>query len=142
MKAAGLAMLCALMAAASPARADIGAGNWEMEITTSISGLPGGGTQATGPVKQTQCLRAEDARDPARLFGNPAGGCDFTNRRDDGSTFRFDISCSGQAPLSGNGEVRYARDTLEGEVAVRVGAGSQAIETRSRIRARRVGPCS
>ena len=118
----------------SGASADIGEGSWELEITTS---MPGG----TGSAKQTQCLRAEDGRDPARLFGSPGAGCQFTNRRDDGSSYRFDISCTGPTPLSGGGLMRYSREALAGEIALRIGSGAQSVETNTRLRARRIGPC-
>lgn len=132
-----IAWFVVLALALLPARADIGEGNWEMEISTSMPGMPAG----AGTTQQTQCLRAEDGRDPAKLFGSPGAGCQFSNRRDDGSSYRFDISCTGPTPLSGGGEMRYSRDTLDGEIAIRIGAGAQSMETRSRIRARRVGPC-
>lgn len=123
--------------ALSPARADVGEGSWELEVSTSMPGMAAGGATT----RQTQCLSAEDARDPSRLFGSPGAGCQFGNRRDDGSTYRFEIACTAAAPLSGNGEIRYSRDTLEGEIVLRVGAGAQSMETRSRIKARRLGPC-
>ena len=131
-------LLAILLAAALPLHADIGEGKWEMEITTSMPGTPAGAATA----KQAQCLRGEDARDPAKLFGSPGAGCEFTDRRDDGSTYRFRISCSGAASLSGSGEMRYSRDALEGEIVLRLNDGTKNIETRTAIRARRTGPCT
>jgi hypothetical protein len=118
-----------------PARADIGEGSWEVEITTLMPGAP------AGSFKQVQCMSAADAKDPANLIGGTGPGCAFSNRRDDGSTFRFDVSCTSGAPLSGGGELRYTSDTLNGEIAVRVKQGEQAMEVRSLIKARRLGPC-
>ena len=132
-----LALLAALAFIVFPARADIGEGSWEMETSTSIPGTAVGTTTS----KQTQCLSAEDARDPSKLFGSPGAGCQFSNRRDDGSSYRFEISCSGAAAMNGSGEMRYSRDALEGEIVVRVASGGQTMETRSRIKARRLGPC-
>ncbi len=130
--------LVLLAAAAAPGHADIGEGRWEMKITTELPGLPVG----IGPVEQTQCLTAAEARDPARLFGGSGAGCAFTNRRDDGATYRFELSCaSGMAQVSGSGEIRYTSDTLQGELLMRLGAEGQALEMRSHIQARRLGPC-
>lgn len=131
-------LLAALLLAFAPARADIGAGSWEMEVTTAMPGTPAGAATA----RQTQCLRAEDGRDPAKLFGNPGAGCEFADRSDDGSTYRFRISCGGAAAISGSGEMRYSRDALDGEIVLRVSQEGKELETRTRIKARRVGPCA
>jgi hypothetical protein len=135
MRAVPLAFAVLSALAVVPARADIGEGNWEMEITTVVPGAP------VAPVKQTQCMTAADARDPANLIGSAGPGCSFNNRRDDGSTFSFDIVCAAGAALSGNGRLRYAHDSLDGEIAVRMKQGDQTVEMRSLIKARRIGPC-
>jgi hypothetical protein len=127
----GVLLCCVAM---SP-RADLGEGRWEMEVTTTMSGM-----QPT-TAKQTQCLSAADARDPSKLFGTPGAGCEFKNRRDNGSEYRFDISCGGAAKVEGSGAMRYSRDALEGEIVLRVNPGGQAMETRSTIKAKRLGAC-
>jgi hypothetical protein len=129
------ALAVPLVLATLPARADIGAGSWELEITTVMPGAP-----AT-PVKQVQCISAEDAKDPANLIGGPGPGCSFGNRRDDGSTFRFDVACTSGAPLSGSGELHYARESLNGEIVVHMKQGDKQIEVRSILKAKRLGPC-
>ena len=130
-----IVLLVVLALAFTPARADIGEGNWELEITTLIPGAP------ADSIKQLQCMSADDAKDPAKLIGSPGAGCAFGKRSDNGSTFRFEISCATGAPLTGNGELRYARDTLNGEIVMRVKQGDQSLEVRSVIKARRLGPC-
>jgi hypothetical protein len=47
------------------AYADIDPGNWEMSVTSTFEGMPG----AVGPVVQTRCLTAEDARVSSRRLG-------------------------------------------------------------------------
>jgi hypothetical protein len=121
--------------AAFPARADLGEGSWELEITTMMPGAP------AAPVKQVQCLSAADAKDPANLIGSPGAGCAFGNRRDDGATFSFDVTCNAGAPLSGSGTLRYARESLDGEIVVRMKQGEQQMEVRSILKAKRLGPC-
>ncbi len=130
-----LALVIPFALTALPARADLGEGNWELEIVTVMPGAP------AAPVKQVQCLSATDAKDPANLIGSPGAGCAFNNRRDDGSTFSFDLACSAGAPISGSGTLRYAHESLDGEIVVRMKQGEQAIEVRSILKARRLGPC-
>ncbi len=127
------ALFIAFALACFPARADIGEGNWELEVTTVMPGAP------STPVKQTQCMTAADAKDPANLIGGPGPGCSFNNRRDDGSTFSFDIACA--SALNGSGALRYAHDSLDGEIVVRMKQGDQQVEVRSVLKARRLGPC-
>ena len=128
--------LLSILLAAMPASADIGAGNWEMTVGTVIGGAPG------ATVTQTQCLRAEDARDPSRLFGSPGGGCEFTNRQDSGTVYRFNISCPGTANLTGRGEMRYSHDAMNGELVLRMQIEGKDTEMRTSIKARRLGPCT
>ena len=117
---------------ASPAHADLEPGNWEISSRTEGTGI-GQPVQLT----QTRCLTAEDARDPSRVFGSAGAGCQFTRRNDTGSMFTFEVSCGGQVELRGSGSVRYARESLEGELELASGQFS----TRSRISGRRLGGC-
>ena len=130
--------LFALALLAAPAVADIGEGNWEMEVTMSMPGLPPGG-QA---VKQSQCLTAEDGRDPAKLFGNPGAGCEFTDRQDTGTLYTFKIVCSGATTVSGSGEMRYSHDSMDGQIVLNMSREGQNVQTSTSIHARRTGPCT
>ena len=116
--------------------ADIEPGNWEMTVTTSVDGMPGG----MEPIVQTRCLTREEARDPGRLVGAGAG-CEFSNRRDTGSQLSFDVSCSGQVPMRGSGVVRYTSQTVDASLELSADAGGQKIMTRSRVVGRRLGGC-
>ena len=124
-----IAMLAALP---TTARADVEPGNWELSVTTTVDGMPG----QIGPIVQTRCLTPEEARDPARVLG-----CDFSNRRDDGNVFSFDLRCGGQVPMRGSGSVRYGAQFMEGELELAGDASGQKFATRSRVSGRRVGPC-
>lgn len=126
---------CFLLCIAMSSHADLGEGNWELDVTTTMPGM------APVSARQTQCLSTTDSRDPSKLFGTPGTGCEFKNKRDNGSEYRFDISCSGAVKVEGTGVVRYSQDTLDGEITLRMDPGGQTMETRSRIKARRIGAC-
>ena len=130
-------LMLAILAVAGAARADVEPGNWEVSITTSVPGTPG----EIGPVVRTRCLSAEDARDPSHVLG-PGGGCDFTDRRDDGSVYTFAIVCGGQMPMRGVGSVRYGAASMEADLELSGDAGGQSFATRSHVSARRLGPCN
>lgn len=132
-----LAMLLAVpLAAPVASTAGIDPGEWEIKVATALPGTP--------PAEQalTRCLSAEDGRNPGRLFGAPGPGCEFLNQRDDGKTYRFDILCRDQnLTVSGSGDMSYTPERIEGSLTVRTVVGAQTLDVRSRIQARRLGPC-
>ena len=130
------ALLAALIAFAGGAHADIEPGRWEMTVTTSVEGMPGG----MAPVTQARCLTPEDARDPSRLIGAGAG-CEFSNRRDTGSEITFNVACTGQVPMSGSGAVRYSAQSVDGTLELTANLGNQSLLTRSRLSGKRLGDC-
>jgi len=126
----------------SPAFAvDVEPGNWELSATTQVPGSDK--PMAIQPT--TRCVTPEDARDPARLLGQSGRQCEFSNRRDTGSTLSFDVACKGQVPMKGSGAVRYGKESFEGNLdltAEGVVIGGQALVMKSRISGRRLGPCA
>ena len=125
-----------LALAAGAARADVQAGNWEMTVTTSVEGMPGG----MAPVTQTRCISREDARDPTRLISSSAG-CTFANERDTGSQITFDVTCTGQVPMTGGGVLRYTPQAFDGRVEITANMGNQRLVTSSQVAGRRLGDC-
>lgn len=121
--------------------AEVQPGNWELSATTQVPGSDKPMTIAP----TTRCLTAEDAKDPTRLLAQSARSCEFSNRRDTGSTLSFDVACKGQVPMKGSGVVRYGADSFEGNLdltADGVVIGGQPLVMKSRIAGRRLGPCA
>ena len=129
-----LVLAALFCAAAGAALADIQAGNWEMTVTTTIEGMPG----AMAPITQSRCLTEAEAKDPSRLIGAGAG-CVFSNKQDTGSQITFDVSCTGQVPLSGSGAVRYTAQSVDGTLDLT--ATNPRIVTRSQLAGKRLGEC-
>ncbi len=119
------------------AHADLQPGSWEMSVTTQFEGAP----NAMGPIVQTQCFSAEDVRDPQKVLGTAASGCEFANRADTGSEFTFELKCTGQLQMQGSGRARYTPATMQAEIELRGNAAGQQFSTRSRISGRRLGAC-
>ena len=141
-------LIAALPLAASAcgvSAADISPGNWEITVTMRVPGVP----QAFGPYSRTQCLQANDTKDPGRVFGAlpGAGTCQFGNRNDTGSRYSFTVSCGGAIPMSGNGAVNYSAQSMNGELVLGAtlpspdGGAPQKVDTRSELSARRAGSC-
>jgi len=131
--------LAILLLAAFPLApgADIQAGNWELSVTSQMPGMP----QPIGPITQTKCISEADARDPSRLVSPSSGGCEFSNKRDDGATMSFDITCSGQVPMRGSGTVRYGAQTFDADLNLSAEMQGQKIVTSSKVTGRRLGGC-
>ena len=132
-----LLVVCAC--ASTPALADIQAGNWEFTVDVAIqdSGSP------TGPVTNTRCITEEEARDPAKVLSETGSSkCEFSNRRDTGSEYTFDVDCKdGPVPVHGAGNVRYTPQSMQGQVELTGETHNLKFKTRSTISARRLGPC-
>ena len=132
-------LLAALLFTSASLAAEVEPGNWELTLTTSLPGA-----DKPTAVTQARCLTLEDAKDPSRVVG-ARGGCEFSNRKDTGSVFSFDVNCSGQVPMHGSGAVRYSAQTIDADLdlaADNISIGGQKFRVRSRVAGRRLGPCN
>ena len=116
--------------------AEVEPGNWELSVTTTLPGA-----EKPTAMTQTRCISEADAKDPARLLAR--GSCEFTNRKDSGSVFAFDVACGGKLPMRGSGSIRYTAQSIEGDLDLAADAGGgQKFDMRTRVTGRRTGPCS
>lgn len=119
--------------------AQVQPGNWELTVTSQMQGMD----KPIGPLSKTQCFTEADTRDPGRVLGT-GGGCQFSNRRESGDAYTFDVKCGGALPMSGTGRLRQGPDAFEGDLdlAVDSGAGGGAnLGMRTKVSGRRLGPC-
>jgi len=113
-------------------------GNWELTVTTQMEGMP----QPIGPIARTQCLTAADAQNPSRVLNPASGSCEFSNRRESGGTYSFDVSCTGAFPMTGTGSVNYGAQSMSGELNLASIVAGKKVGMNSRIGGRRLGPCA
>jgi hypothetical protein len=119
--------------------AQVQPGNWELTVTSQMQGMD----KPIGPLSKTQCFTEADTRDPGRVLGT-GGSCQFSNRRESGDAYTFDVKCGGALPMSGTGRLRQGPDAFEGDLdlAVDSGAGGGAnLGMRTKVSGRRLGPC-
>ena len=130
-------MACvAVLVACAPAQADVQPGEWEIEAAVT----QGGAAAGVPPVKQKQCLSAQDAGNPGRLFGQ-GGSCQYADRKDNGAEFSFSLRCTAPLPITGRGSVRYGATSIDGTLDLRIDAAGTIIEQKVRMTGRRLGPC-
>ena len=114
------------------AAADVQPGSWELSLVTVMTGQP-----KPAAVTQTRCLTN---RDPSSVLGGgQSGTCTFTNKRDSGGVFTFDVSCTGALPMKGKGSVTYTPTTMQADLDLSADEGNFGM--RSFVSGRRLGPC-
>jgi hypothetical protein len=136
-------LLAALFAPALAAADNIEQGNWEFTVDVHAEGL-GALQPKPGPIVNTRCISAEQAANPAKVLGDAGarGECQFSNQRDTGSEFTFEVQCTGRIPVHGSGKIRYSAQTLDGDLDRDGDAQGMQFKTRSHVSARRLGPCT
>jgi hypothetical protein len=130
-------VLALLFAPVSAVGADPEPGNWELTVITQMDGV----AQPIGPIARTQCLTAADGQNPSRVLNPGSGSCEFSNRRESGGSFSFDVSCSGAFPMTGTGTVNYGTQSMSGELNLAAIVSGKKVATNARISGRRLGPC-
>ena len=121
------------------AAAQVEPGSWELTVTSHMQGMD----KPIGPLQKTQCFTAEDVKDPGRVLGT-GGSCQFSNRRESGELYTFDVKCGGALPMSGTGRIRHGSQSFEGDLDLAVDSGSGGgsnLGMRTKVSGRRLGPC-
>jgi Protein of unknown function (DUF3617) len=132
------AALALCLALAGVAHASVEPGNWEFSLESPLQGT------VTGPTVKQRCLTPEEAADPAKVLAEAraAKECQFTNVRDSGTDYKFDVECTGRTPIRGSGTVRYTARALDGEIDLIAEAQGLRLKTRSFVSGRHLGPCN
>lgn len=130
-----LALLVALLPLMANA-SDVQEGMWDIEVVMRVDG------QDYGPYTRKQCITREDAQNPARLFAETTGNCEYTNRHFFGNQFSFNVHCNAGVPLTGMGEVEYGPDWVKGHMELNAQVpGGPSVETVSEVSGKRLGDC-
>ena len=136
-------LLAVLFAPTLAAADNIEPGNWEFSVDVHAEGL-GAFQPKSGPIVQTRCISAEQAANPAKVLSDAGarGECQFSNERDTGSEFTFEVQCTGRIPVHGSGKMRYSAQTLDGDLDLDGDAQGMQFNSRPHVSARRIGPCT
>ena len=135
--------LLALIFMSSAALADdIAPGSWQIMMETRVPAEP---SFAPPAFQLTQCLTAEDARDPSRVLGgvsNPgASGCNYTDKSYSGNTFTFAMTCGGGYGIKASGRIAFTANSMDGTIQSTATVAGKPVETQNKISARRLGGC-
>ena len=121
---------------------DISPGSWQIMMETRVPAEP---SFAPPAFQLTQCLTAEDARDPSRVLGgvsNPgASGCNYTDKSYSGNTFTFAMTCGGGYGIKASGRIAFTANSMDGTIQSTANVAGKPVETQNKISARRLGSC-
>jgi len=136
-------LLITLLAPVAAIGEPIEPGNWEFTVDMHTQGL-GAFQPKPGAASRNRCITPEQAANPAKVLSDAGarGECAFSNERDTGAEFSFDVQCSGRIPMQGSGKMRYGAQALDGDLDRQGDAQGMKFKTRSHITGRRTGPCS
>jgi hypothetical protein len=119
------------------------AGNWELTMEMAMEGMP----QGMPPMKVTQCLTEEDAKDPQRMMPQGRGrgnnpDCKVTDYKLVDKKATWLMTCGGQTPMTGSGEIVYGTDTYTGAMKMTMSRGGQPQTMTMKYDAKRLGDCA
>lgn len=126
-----------------PAKAnEVQPGLWEISLETRAENSPG---FQPPPVSLKQCIRPQDAANPAEILGKIASpgatGCNYDRKSWAGNVFRFTMTCSGVYALVAQGEVTVTPGTLQGSLKADATVAGERVRFTNQLNARRLGNC-
>ncbi len=124
---------------AALAQAPIREGRWEITMQIQMPDMP----MAMPPFKTTQCITADDLKDPGRVLpkGGPedAAKCEVADYKVDGNKVTWKITCNrGSEAMAGEGELTSTGDAYDGRMKVSMGGD----ELTMKLSGKRVGDCT
>lgn len=133
-----LAFGIAALAQAPPMRE----GRWEITMQMQMPDMP----MAMPPMKMTQCITAEDLKDPGRALPKGLPGeapgeappCEIANYKVEGNKVTWKITCKGAEAMSGEGELTSSADAYEGRMRL----GVEGKQLTMKLSGKRVGDCT
>jgi len=125
------------------AAGDIEPGMWEFTVNVQAEGL-GAMAPKPGPIVNQRCITPEQAANPEKALteAGAKGQCTFSNQRNTGIQFNFNVACTAPFPVQGSGTMRYTAEAMEGDLDLAGDMQGMKFKTRSHINARRLGPCN
>ncbi len=112
-------------------------GRWR--VTTTMSSPILSGPQTT---ISTQCVTREDLKDPRRAINRRLqSDCRAVSLMQNGDTYTWEVRCT-RAGMSNKGTLRHGRGTLAGESLMTANVFGQKLDMRTKIFAKRLGPCT
>lgn len=128
-------------AAAAIAQSPVRPGRWEVTMQMEMAGSP----VQMPPMKTTQCVTPEDAKDPTRSLPNgPAGrgnqrsDCKMADYKMSGNTATWKMVCTSPQAMTSTAEMTFTDDSYNGTMKMDSPQGAMTMK----IAGKRLGDCS
>jgi hypothetical protein len=140
--AAAFVVVLAATASAQPGpRRD---GNWEVTVQMEMAGMP----QAMPPMTLKQCITPEQAKDPSQLVPQQPGrganpnDCKIVNQKITDTVVTWSMACTGQTPMTMDGELVYAGDSYSGVMKMNTEMNGKPTTMTMKMKGKRLGDCT
>ena len=133
-------VLCAAASVTLAAQSPMRPGRWDVTTQIEMANMP----MKMPEMKSTQCVTAEQLKDPASALANAPPGpdgkqtCKMSDYKTVGSTVSWKMACSGPQALSGSGEITFAGDTYAGITKMSTPQGEMTMK----LNGKRLGDCT
>ncbi len=130
-------VLCAMALVTLVAQNPMRPGRWEVTMQMSMANMP----MQLPPTKTSSCITAEQlAKDPTSGLNTGAGSnqCKVTDQKFSGSKVAWKMACTGQAAMTGEGEMTFMGDAYSGAMKMTTPQGAMTMQ----LAGKRVGDCT
>jgi len=147
MKTVSVIALAMLATVAVIAQSGMRPGQWEMSMQMQMPNMPNMPAGFQMPVqKMTQCITAEQAKDPAgavpRQTGRGRGAgkddCKMSDHKTTGNTTTFTMACTSPEKMTGTGEMTFGDDSFTQTMKMVMAQGEVTMKTTGK----RIGDCT
>jgi hypothetical protein len=113
-------------------------GRWEVAVQMEMPGMP----MAMPAMKNTRCITQQEIDSPNK--GLPTGpeknpnDCKVSDYKVSGSTVTWAMACTGQASMTGTGELRFTGDAYDGLVKMTMDQHQMTMK----MSGKRLGDCT
>ncbi len=137
------ALVVALTATAAAQTGPRRDGNWEVTMQMEMPGMP----QGMPPTTVKQCVTPEQAKDPSLLMPQQPGrgspnDCKVTDQKTTDTTVTWAMTCTGQTPMTGTGEIVYSGDNYDGVITMNTQMNGKPMAMTMKLKAKRLGDCT
>ena len=136
-----IAMAVLVGVTAAIAQSPIRAGRWESTMEMQMAGSP----LQMPPMKNTRCVTAEEAKDPAKSLpsgpegrGGQKSDCKMSDYKTSGNTATWKMVCTSPQPMTMMGEMTFTDDAYTGTLKTDMPQGPMTMK----MAGKRIGDCS
>lgn len=141
LKACALCLLLAAPVIASAETPNINPGQWQYQTTMTMSA--GGQAMPARTMKNKDCVRQEDIRDPDLFGGDELKNCEVSEMKQSRSRLRYSLTCPGPdgSPYTMSADLKLQGDSMNGTMTGDMQSPTGPMNMRMELSGKRIGDC-